>query len=46
MPAPLGFEQQRKTRIACDLDAADVIHLERNGEGHASSLLGKQGYWP
>ena len=39
MPPPLGFEQQRKARIAGDLDAADMIHLDRDGEGHGSGLL-------
>ena len=42
MPPPLRLEQQREARIAGDLDAADVIHLDRDGEGHASASLGSR----
>ena len=42
--APLRFQQHREGRIARDLDALDRVHLNRNGEGHESSLQCGAGY--
>ena len=38
MPARLPFERQREGRIGVDVDRVDRIHLDRDGESHATSL--------
>src|SRR5262245_42472522 len=39
MPAPLGFQEQRKGRVAADIDAVDRVHLTGDAKGHATMLV-------
>src|SRR5688572_15115650 len=45
VPAPLGFEHQGKRRIAGDLDASDMVHLDGDGEIHGGSASGQGGMY-
>ncbi len=35
VPAPLGFEHQGKRAVPGDVDAGNVVHLDRDGEAHS-----------
>ncbi len=44
MAAPLGFQHQREGGVAGDVDAGDVVHLDRDFEGHLALTGGGQRY--